>query len=256
MKKHKQISRDMDKYSAEYIKHYGFEQVQVAYRRQVLIEQLLALRPNVVLEIGCGTELLYEHYLKLAAPVKSWIVVEPARQFAQKACEAALPGMKVIEGFTEESLPLIQSALPQSPEFVICAGVLQEVPSAASLLNAIRAIMDQNSVLHVNVPNAASFHRRLALSMGLIPTLDTMSESNILMQQRCVYDIESLTSDLHDAGFTIIGQGGFFIKPFTQLQMQSIVPLLGNDVLDGLFEMGKNLPELASEIYVNARTLM
>jgi hypothetical protein len=246
------MSRDIERYSQDYMSDYGFEKTLVTYRQRVVIDQLLAIRPATVLEIGCGADLLYERYLEQELPVKNWIVVEPGGHFCQKATQASLPGMKVIKGFFEESVDVIMDALNQPPDFVICSGLLNEVSSAQALLESIRITMDQHSVLHVNVANAASFHRQLALVMALIPTLDTMSDRNLLLQQHRVYDFDSLISDLERTGFTIHQKGGYFTKPFTHAQMDSIAPLLGDAVMEGLFELGKHHPEMACEIFVNA----
>ena len=232
--------------------HYGFEQILVGYRQRVIIDQLLAAQPAVVLEIGCGADLLYANYLEQESPVQDWIVVEPGSHFCKKANEASLPGMKVIKGFFEDSIAVVMDALVQPPDFVICSGLLNEVSSAHALLESIRITMDQHSILHVNVANAASFHRQLALAMALIPTLETMSDRNLLLQQHRVYDFESLISDLERTGFTIHQKGGYFTKPFTHAQMDSIAPLLGDAVMEGLFELGKHHPEMACEIFVNA----
>jgi len=247
------MERDIERYTEDYLAHYGFEQVLVEYRRRVVLDQMDAVRPSVVLEIGCGSELLYRHYLQHAAAVERWVVIEPARAFCAGARQAALPGMTVVEGFLEQSLPAVIGALPRPPDLVICSGVLQEVPSSLEMLNAIRATMDAGSLLHVNVANAASLHRRLALAMGLIPALDTMSERNIMLQQHRVYDLAALVADMEAAGFFIVGRGGYLVKPFTHKQMEAVAPVLGDAVLDGLFELGRREPELACEIFVNAR---
>lgn len=247
------MTRDIASYTEEYLRDYGFEKVMVKYRGNVVLEQMAMHEPNVVLEIGCGYELQYQRYLETSPPVRSWIVVEPSREFSARAREAALPGMAVVEGFLEQSLEAVLAVLPKPPDFVICTGVLQEVPSARAMLDAIRATMDQDSLLHVNVTNATSLHRRIAVAMGLIPALNTMSERSIKIQQRQVYDSASLREELETAGFTVTHMGGHFVKPFTHRQMESIAPVLGDAVLDGLFELGKREPDLASEIFANAR---
>lgn len=247
------MERDIDRYAEDYLGQYGFEQVLVGYRRRVILDLLAEIRPSVVLEIGCGAELQYRQYLETASPIDGWVVVEPSRAFCSLAREALLPGMTVIEGFMEESLTAIDEALPGPPDLVICSGVLQEVPSSQALLRAIRAAMGDRSLLHVNVANAASLHRRLAVAMGLIPALDTMSDRNRLLQQHRVYDFESLVSDLAQAGFVVQQTGGYMVKPFTHLQMEAIAPVIGDAMLDGLFELGRREPALACEIFVNAR---
>jgi hypothetical protein len=135
---------------------------------------------------------------------------------------------------------------------VICSGLLHEVVDPAGLLRAIRTVMDANAVLHVNVPNASSLHRRLAKAMGLIGHLEQMSDRSVLMQHHRVYSMDSLHADLAAAGLRPLETGGIFMKPFTHAQMTSVVGTLGEDILPGLAVLGREFPELASEIFVNA----
>jgi hypothetical protein len=112
--------------------------------------------------------------------------------------------------------------------------------------------MGPRTVLHVNVPNSESFHRQLALSMGLIAETKAMTERNIRHLQHRVYDIKSLRADLADAMMSIREEGGYLIKPFTHTQMERVLPELGEAVMEGLFELGKRMPALASEIWAEA----
>jgi len=246
------LSRDIDQYRADYLADYGFEQVLVEYRAELVIDQLLRVQPDVVLEVGCGNELLYQRYLAHAGPVSRWIIVEPERTFCAQARAAGLPGLVVVEGVIEEMGTAIDAALEGSPDLVVCSGVLNEVPSAQAVLASIRKTMDRESLLHINVPNARSLHRQLALAMGLIPDLTTPSDRNLLLQQHRVYDFDTLSEEVEQAGFSIRQSGGHFVKPFTHAQMETIAPMLGEEVIRGLFELGRSAPEMASEIFVNA----
>lgn len=247
------MNRDIQQYATDYLDDYGFEKVLVAYRRKLVLEQAQAKKPRVVLEIGCGTELMYQHYLQKMEAVECWLVVEPSSEFCRMASDAALPNMVVFEGFLEESIESVQAMLPRAPDMVICSSVLHEVPSVKCMLGALNTLMNQDSLLHVNVPNANSFHRRLAVAMGLIPALNEFSARNLKMQQHRVYDFARLETDLYAAGFMVEEKGGYFVKPFTHEQMEAIEPVLGSAVMDGLFELGRREPELACEIFVNAR---
>jgi hypothetical protein len=57
---------------------------------------------------------------------------------------------------------------------------------------------------------------------------------------------------LASAGFSVRDSGGYFLKPFTHAQMESIAALMTPDILDGLWQLGRELPDLASEIFVDA----
>jgi hypothetical protein len=109
-------------------------------------------------------------------------------------------------------------------------------------------------VVHVNVPSAGSLHRRLAVAMGLISDPAEESETQRLLQQRHVYDAAELEQELVDAGFRIRRRGSILVKPFTHAQMQRLVDdgFLTPQLLDGLDRLADQLPELGSEIWVDA----
>ena len=44
----------------------------------------------------------------------------------------------------------------------------------------------------------------------------------------------------------------YFVKPFTHSQMEKIASDLGSEVLDGLYRLGQEIPDLASEIFAEA----
>lgn len=249
-------NRDISKYQIAYQQSYGFEAVMVAYRRKLLLDRLNHLRPEVIVEIGCGTELLYEAWLRNGAmegaATKCWVIVEPAEEFAELARSTRLPNLHVINGFFEDAVSQVKSICPRAPDMVVCSSLLHEVSSALPMLAAIRSLMGTDSYAHFNVPNANSLHRRLAKAMGLIEDTRAKSDRNINLLQHRVYDIRSLKTDLAVAGFKVIDEGGYLVKPFTHLQMEQIAPSLGESVIDGLFNLGQELPELASEIWVEA----
>jgi SAM-dependent methyltransferase len=241
------------KYQAAYLADYGFESVMVHYRRNLVLERLEQVRPKRVIEIGCGSELLYERWLELGGSAESWVIVEPAEQFSEIARQSGLPNLTVLRAFFEDAVTEITERMPDGPDLVICSGLLHEVPSEKALLAAIHEVMGASSLLHLNVPNSESLHRRLARAMGLITDTKTLSERNVSHAQPRVYDISTLKADLIEAGLSVIDEGGYLIKPFTHGQMEKIAPVIGSSVLDGLFQLGKELPDLASEIYVEAR---
>ena len=147
-------------YQTAYLADYGFESVMVHYRQQLLLERLDKLRPKIVVEIGCGSELLYTAWLQRGGSATCWIIVEPAEQFAEIARKSNLPNLHVIQGFFEQAVPEVMKNLPKQPDLVICSGLLHEVPSATELLQAIHSVMGLDTILHANVPNSDSFHRR------------------------------------------------------------------------------------------------
>lgn len=247
------MPQDPDRYEHDYSANLGFENELVAYRRRILVERLRVHAPSVVLEIGCGPDLSYRHFLREAAPVDRWLVVEAVNAWCESARAARLPGLAAIEGFFEDSIEKVRSELGCSPDVVICSGVVPEVPSVAALLGAIKSVMGPGTVLHITSPNARSFHRRLGVSMNLIAQVDALGERNVLQQQLRVLDAEGLEAELRAAGLEVVHRGGHFMKPFTNAQMLAIQGILGETVMEGLFRLGREYPEWAAELFYEAR---
>lgn len=241
------------KYQQEYLDDYAFEAILVGYRQKVVLERLCRKGPRTVLEIGCGANLVCEKYHQQGGTADRWLIVEPGDEFCARAAKSTAPNVTVIQGFVEDSPERIRSQLDAPPDFILCSSVLHEVPDPQSLLAAVTGLMGPNTTLHVNVPNASSMHRRLAAAMGLITDLKSMSDRNKKLMQHRVYDRRFLAEQLASFPLVVEAEGGYFIKPFTHAQMSAVANAIGVPVLDGLFELGRQLPELASEIYVEAR---
>jgi hypothetical protein len=239
--------KNIKNYENEYISDYGFESIMVHYRQQLVLEFLVRNKPRTIVEIGCGNSLVSEQYYGLGGDWDKWIIVEPADKFFELAVLKNLPKTTVIKGFFEK----IASKIEIFPEVIICSGLLHEVPDANKLCCSITATMNKSTVLHVNVPNSNSLHRLLAKSMGLIDELTELSERNHRLVQPRVFDLKSLSNLLADNGLRAINEGGHFVKPFTHKQMEKMAPILGQKIMSGLYELGKNQPEIASEIFID-----
>jgi SAM-dependent methyltransferase len=246
--------RRIESYAEAYLGDYGFEGVMVDARQRLALELLAARRPARVLEAGCGADLLCERAAAQNLPFAQWTAVEPSAAFADIAARFAArePRFALRRGFLEDEAPALAGA--SGPfDFVLVAGLLGEIADPLALLRAAKDSCAAGGLVHVNVPNAYSLHRRLARAMGLIADEHEMSDRNRLLQQHRVYDPARLRADVESAGLEVIETGGYLLKPFTHAQMEEVTRLLGRDILAGLWQMGRELPDWASEIYVNAR---
>lgn len=244
--------RDIDSYAADYIADYGFEKVMVRFRAMQIIDHLRRFQAKRVLEVGCGAELLYGRYLRDSDPVAQWTIVEPTTEFSQQAQASALPNLEVIQGTIELAATAL-AARDQSPDVVVCSSLLHEVEHPHELLAAIASTMGPQTILHLNVPNAESLHRELAVSMGVLTKTGTLTARNIELQQQAVYSPASLAAAIEAAGLDVFESGGYFVKPFTHAQMEEITDVVDDSILVGLFRLGQRRPEIASEIFVLAR---
>ena len=239
--------RDLVDYAEQY-RELPFEAVQVAYRRRLVLARVAAHRPRRVLEIGCGEAPLF-----LDLPDVAVTVVEPAPAFAARARVLAdgRSDVTVVEDYAEG---VDADSLGGRFDMVVLSCLLHEVPDPQRLLAAARSCCAPDGVVHVNVPSAHSLHRLLAVAMGLIPHPATESDTQRVMQQRTVYDAPGLEREVTAAGFTVRDRGSLFVKPFTHAQMQHLVDsgFLTPQLLDGLDALAGLLPELGSELWIDA----
>ena len=241
--------RDLADYERVYGAH-AFEAVQAAFRKRMLLDLLARLQPACVLEIGCGLDTLANHWTE----AERFVVVEPGAAFAAQA-RAATVGRRdvaVLEGLLET----VGSSLRAGDyDLILISGLLHELVDCGPLLGAVRSLCDVGTVVHVNVPNAHSFHRLLALEMGLIEDVTAMSGTQKGLQQHRTFTRETLIALVEAHGFLAYETGSYFVKPFTHGQMLDLQTqgFLTPRMLEGLWGMAKHLPDQGSEIYVNLK---
>lgn len=223
----------------------------VDVRHRSIISHLPADARHVV-EVGCGADLLLRR-LPPTAEVTKWIIVEPDDHFVAMVTDdlTAFPFASLITGTIEDSVETVLAALDGRADAVICSSLLHEVADPPELLAACLKVMSDNAALLVNVPNAGSLHRRLAVSAGLIDDVYVLSSRNHALRQQSVFDRATLAAMLDSNGLRVISDGGYFLKPFTHQQMAQLA-FLDDEIIVGLSALGAELPDLASEIYAIA----
>ena len=83
-----------------------------------------------------------------------------------------------------------------------------------------------------------------------------MSDNNKKLQQHTVFDMELLKELVESVGKTeFLEQGSYFVKPFTHAQMKKCMEngIVNQNILNGLYEISKYMPELGSEIFIDFR---
>jgi SAM-dependent methyltransferase len=243
--------RDIESYQRAYAAS-DFEAVQARLRKRKLLEVLRAWQPQRILEIGCADDALFNHH----GDFQRFCVVEPGPAFAALARERGVRigggRVRVLQACMEDA---IAELADESFDCILLSGLLHEVREPAPLLAAVAAVCTPHTQVHVNVPNARSLHRLLALEMGLIGELHAISDQQRSLQQHSTFDIDSLGAVCEAAGFEVFERGSYFVKPFTHRQMAQLQAdgMLDERMLDGLYGLEKHMPGLGSEIFVHLR---
>ena len=244
--------RDIKDYTDKYVDE-PFESTMVEIRKRMVIEQCNKYNHDNILEIGCGMNPFFMDY----KDYKKMVIAEPGELFVNNARSLSKNEKKdiaVVLGFLEDQIDTIKQ-MSVNFDFVILSSVLHELDDPQKMLNTIRDLCKDNTVVHINVPNANSMHRLIAIEAGLINDVHEQSAQMQKMQRRRTYDMDLLMEEIEKAGFEVVDSGSYFIKPFTHLQMQKCLDegIINDKVLDGLEKLVKYLPEYGAGIYVNVR---
>lgn len=242
--------RDMDSYVLNYIES-PFEQYQVKYRRKKTLEIIKILKPDNILEIGCGIDSIF-NYME---GYKQFTVVEPAEFFYHKAIEDSkgCENIVCINDFFEQAVDKLKQIEPF--DLIICSGLLHEVENPDKFIDKMMELCRENTMIHIDVPNALSFHRLLTYKAGKMASVYEKSEVQNKLQQRDIYDLEKLISFVDKKGFTVVDKGSYFPKFFTHEQMQRILDekIIEPWVLDGLYGLNEYIGDYGSEIYITMK---
>ena len=157
--------------------------------------------------------------------------------------------IKIINNFFENITDELKDNLY---DFIIVDGVLHEVEDSNNFLKSISNLSSHKTYIYINVPNANSLHRKLALEMQIIDNIFQKSDRNKIFEQKIIYSLDSLTKQiLHNMPTAnIINCESFFLKPFTHEQMMHLVKenIINQQVLNALFSITDKLDDLGSEI--------
>lgn len=247
-------ARDIGDYARSY-RALMFEETSAAIRRRKMLAQMRRFPHRRILEVGCGLRPLFVDF----GGFSEMTIVEPAADFCKKARQflRAAPRrraekIELLQGYAEKMAKELRA---RNFDFVAASGLLHEVPDAVAMMRALRAAMPRGAVLFADVPNANSFHRLLAVEMGLIKSPRARSATQKLLQQPRIFDADSLRALAQKTGFSALREGGCYIKPFTHAQMARLAAegLVGGKMLAGLEKLADKMPQYAAEIFIVAR---
>lgn len=243
--------RDIKDYADKYVDE-PFEPTIVKIRKRMVMEQCKKYKHENILEIGCGMNPFFCDF----KDYKRMVIVEPGEAFVEHAEELAKAEKNapdIYQGFLEEQTENIKS-LGIKFDFIILSSLLHELDDPGKMLEAVKDLCGTDTVVHINVPNANSLHRLIAIEAGLIQDVHEQSEQMRKMQRQRTYDKDSLKDEVIKAGFDVVDSGSYFVKPFTHAQMQKCMDagIIDEKLLLGLEKVIKYMPECGAGIYVNA----
>ena len=191
-----------DGYSALALPDQWIEDIMQETEARWLVEQT-ADAPRI-LDLGWGSGIVAR---SLHAAGRDVVCVEGSRASCKAALAAGVPAVhSLFENYKAH----------REFDCVIASFILEHVADPVALLK--RCAQWAPRLIAV-IGNAESWHRRLAVAMGLQPRLDTLSARDEAVGHYVVLDRRSIAAILSDAGWRIKEMRGIQFKPLPNAMM-------------------------------------
>lgn len=165
-------------------------------------------------------------------------VVDAAEKLLMQIPDA--PNLVKIHSLFEEYVPEHQF------DTIIIEHVLEHVAQPVMLLQQAKQWLNVGGRILLGVPNGHSIHRLVAVKMGLLEGPCQLNARDNALGHRRVYTRETFKRDIEMAGLKITEMGGVFFKPLSNQQIQDHWT---EQMIQGFYELGKDYPEYAAELY-------
>ena len=129
---------------------------------------------------------------------------------------------------------------------IILEHVLEHVDNPVSLLTQVKEWLAPNGRLFLGVPNGNSIHRLAAVKMGMLAHPCQLNPRDHALGHRRVYIPATFTTDIEKSGLSVLEIGGVYFKPLSNSQIQESWT---EEMIQGFYELGKDFPDFAAEIY-------
>lgn len=194
-----------------------------------------------ILEMGFGEGTITEPLVRAGLKVE---IVEGSAKLCESAVAKLGDAVRVHCSFFEDFVPA------EPFETVLALHVLEHVDDPLEVLkNVLKWLRPGGQVIAV-VPNAESFHRQLAVMMGLQEKLDSLSPRDKLVGHQRVMNLEQLSGAFRNAGFEVTNEFGYLLK----IVPNSMMTGWSADLLKGLTLISEKIePRYAANIGVVAR---
>ena len=167
------------------------------------------------LELGCGkglwTDALCDRYDAVDVVEAS----DELRAQVVARCRGRRAKLTPHAGLVEDFAP----AEGQTWQHVYMTFLLEHLADPVAALRRISHWLDEDGSLFLAVPNANSVHRVIAARMGLIRTVDELSDNDKRVGHRRVYTPELLRSQVEQAGLAVAEARPIGLKVVSLKQM-------------------------------------
>lgn len=238
----KQVHIDLNSHFETYRKNSPYDYFMRHYTFQTF-QHFIDKSDAIGLELGCSdgkmTQMISEMVVELD-------VVEGSKSFLEETKKRNLANVtfsySLFENFDTD----------KKYDYIFATYIITHISNLELFLAKVYTFLKDDGLLFIAVPNARALSRQLALQMGIIDDLFTLSQNDIDHGHCRAYDRVKLNRDLENNGYNIISQGGIILKPLADFQMDQLInnQIIKQEQMDGLYSLGKEYPDLSGAIYV------
>lgn len=190
------------------------------------------------MELGCADGLMTQ---LLVNCFKKVVAVDGSNEFCQ------ITRAKVKADNLEVVCSLFENYEPKRTfDTIVMAHILEHVYDPILIIKKIQSWLGEHGVALIDVPNAISIHRQAGVKMGLLNGPDELNDLDKKLGHRRVYTPDTLQKDIQEGGLKIRKRGGVFLKLLTNSQIEK---WFTKEMMDAFYELGKDYPGIAAEIY-------
>ncbi len=187
-----------------------------------------------VLDLGFGDGLTCKAFSTYGKQVT---MVDGSLELCAEA--STMPFVKPVHSMFEDYIPT------HKYDCVIASFILEHIADPVGLLKRIRGWTDK---LIVVVGNANSYHRQIAVKMGLQAHLDDLSARDVTVGHVRVYSRDTIYEDLLAAGWVPSIERGLGFKPLHNAALAKLAP----NIAKTMMQMECS-PDVAANLFIVAR---
>lgn len=210
------------------------------FHRELAIKVSKLLSPGIrVLELGYGEGTVSAETFTQFATER--YIVEGAKDLAKQARSELGNLAQVYNCLFSEFRPT------EKFDLVLATNVFEHVLNTSELFDSIKQWLAPGAICIITVPNSESFHRRIAVEMGLQESTKTLSSRDKIVGHLRVYDLAQICDEIRSSGFKILKIEGMVLK-FLSNSLQKQLPL---EIIAALHKVASMYPpEYAANLYL------
>jgi 2-polyprenyl-3-methyl-5-hydroxy-6-metoxy-1,4-benzoquinol methylase len=242
------MKNELDKLAGAYVETSDFYQDNVLmldWYAHRMVNTMQERKHRSLISLGIGHTIVSKTIMENMAEAleQYWIIDGSAEIIAEFKKKNTVPHqVSLINEWFENFTPRAQV------DAIEMGFVLEHVDNPLSLVKQYAQFLKPGGTMFIAVPNAGSLHRIIGFEAGLLPSIYNLSPQDIGYGHKRYFDLQSITTLIHDAGLQVVKTEGLLLKPIATSQMQALG--LSQEVMMALMKVGVAYPELSNAIYM------